>query len=144
MVMSDYYCDPCDRLFSTQSALDHHKRDSPNHHFCYPCGQEFNTWKGLKEHYVQSGAHAYCQYCDEHFEDGDELVRHKGVKHAWCRWCDKVLKNAYGLQQHYEKAEAHRGRYCAKCKRPFNRENDLRNHLRSSYRHRNDSSEDSD
>ena len=53
------HCVPCDRDFSSDEALQQHKRDSPAHKYdCTTCDRHFKNDKALAQHYQNAAVHA--------------------------------------------------------------------------------------
>ncbi|KAF7300122.1 Zinc finger protein [Mycena kentingensis (nom. inval.)] len=129
--MAWWYCDRCDRNFTTPAARNQHDSNSSMHWICDSCNLDFASWLGRKEHYVQSPAHHYCQYCDQHFSYSYDLENHFQSQHDYCSQCRRVFKNDIGLHEHYRQSSTQH-HYCVSCRRLFGSANNLNAHLNSS------------
>ncbi len=75
-------CEPCDRSFGSQDALNQHLRDSPAHALscnCGPCDRSFGSQDALNQHLRDSPAHtpSYdCGPCSRSFGSQDALNQH--------------------------------------------------------------------
>ncbi|CAG7950532.1 unnamed protein product [Penicillium salamii] len=75
-------CEPCNRSFGSQDALDQHLRDSPVHalsYDCEPCDRSFGSQDALGQHLRDSPVHALsydCEPCDRSFGSQDALGQH--------------------------------------------------------------------
>ncbi|KAI0074729.1 hypothetical protein K474DRAFT_1765103 [Panus rudis PR-1116 ss-1] len=121
------YCERCNRFFGSDSALEQHEQDSPNHHICDDCDRDFVTRQALVSHWTNNPVHSYCGVCDEHFDDHEELDEHYEDEHWFCSSCKKLFDSEQSLNQHNQKHKP----YCKSCKRFFDSENNLQTHLRS-------------
>jgi hypothetical protein len=75
-------CDPCERSFGSQEALDQHLRDSPAHapsYECELCNRSLSSQEALNEHLQDSPAHApsyECELYDRSFSSQEALDQH--------------------------------------------------------------------
>ncbi|KAI0341150.1 hypothetical protein BDW22DRAFT_331452 [Trametopsis cervina] len=127
-----YYCDICDKGFSTSKGLLQHENTRHSHYHCDTCDAEFRTTQGLTRHYIQSTAHPYCRYCDEHFEDRVDLTYHFKSEHDYCGACEKVFGSVQALDDHWRKGMHW---YCNPCQHIFLTEHGFYQHLTASAIH---------
>lgn len=123
--MLSFFCQPCDREFTTIAGRIRHQETAVVHKnaYCNPCDRLFVHWNALSSHLVHSDAHDYCSICEVHFDDRSELNDHTAVEHPTC--CGRKFKNQLGLHEHLRQADKHAGRYCVEHKRLFDTKGNL-------------------
>jgi len=95
------YCQPCDRYFGGQRALQQHL-NSPAHHIfeCDECDRSFDSQQALNQH-INSPAHIpvyECDECDRSFSSQQSLDQHLNSP-AYapvyeCDGCDRTFGNS--------------------------------------------------
>ena len=92
------WCERCNWLFISSSALESHIKHSTVHWVCYEegCSNDYRDQLSLDKH--QEDDHAVCIPCWTHFElDGkpnrSAWIRHQCEKHHMCEMCGKRLDN---------------------------------------------------
>ena len=75
-------CVSCDRLFSSEQALQQHRQDSPIHKttlYCKPCNRFFRSKEALKQHHDYASVHTGkdCKACNRTFKSNDALKQHQ-------------------------------------------------------------------
>ncbi|KAJ5253215.1 hypothetical protein N7489_003625 [Penicillium chrysogenum] len=112
------WCEPCNRSFGSQDALDPHLGDSPAHapsYDCEPCNRSFGSQAALDQHLGDSPAHALsydCEPCNRSFGSQDALDRHLGDSpvHALsydCEPCNRSFGSQDALDRHLYDSPAH-------------------------------------
>ncbi|KAM5541073.1 hypothetical protein V8D89_005384 [Ganoderma adspersum] len=124
------YCDRCTRWFGSDQALLQHERTSSYHHLCIACDRDFVSDAALLQHYKKSSRHTYCTLCSELIDHlGISLRQHYEQAHYECPGCNLVFNDESSMLAHC--LDVHEDRWCAPCKRMFQNENNLHQHLRS-------------
>ena len=106
-------CQPCNRQFSSDEALQSHLQHSSRHFWCDPCNRVFNSEDALESHLSTAKAHKWCYTCDpcnEVFDSGEALENHllTAVAHTWCYTCNRGFISAGALESHMRNAVVHR------------------------------------
>lgn len=83
------YCDPCNRYFGSEYALDQHIANSDQHNMCTAYDQDFTPYHGGAHYGVQSYMH-YCQEHGRHFDGEQDLETHFENEHSYCGNCREV------------------------------------------------------
>ena len=76
MSRSLFECQPCDRKFTSDEALQSHLQHSSRHFWCNPCNRVFNSQQGLESHLSTSKAHKQCYTCNRGFISAGALQSH--------------------------------------------------------------------
>jgi len=123
-----FYCDDCDRSFSSWNAREQHFKNSPAHG-CSSCGLYFDDVSDLQDHFEEDHT---CRICDRFFKTTQGLDSHANAKHpgSYCQSCGRSFSNEFALRQHYRDSPAHH--YCYPCDKHFQSKSNLRTHLASS------------
>ena len=64
LLTSISWCNRCERIYRSLSALYQHVRDSPRHYECPECDFDGTTWDNLLQHCRTEGCRRVCQGCD--------------------------------------------------------------------------------
>lgn len=105
-------CDPCDRSFESQHALDQHLNSPAQHpsYECDPCDRSFGSQYGLDQH-LNSHVHhpSYeCDQCDHNFWTAQALDDHRenaaGHRRIKCIavGCSRVFGSRSAMMRHWE------------------------------------------
>lgn len=144
------YCAICNRLFIAAEALKQHIA-ALHTNMCSTCGKNFRIAEFLRQHQIAT-EHRYCSQCKIFFSDQQSLEQHKrlgshlvsqGVQNQkkkssgatpefHCCDCDRDFVNEQALTQHCDmKIHNTETRQCPKCKRIFQSQKSLQQHLAS-------------
>ena len=93
---TEFFCQPCNRYFKTQSSLEAHWLDSERHSWCQRCNRFFKSGDALESHFHNSHKHWICDDHDVDFYTEGELTEHyiKGEDHHYCETCDELFDSA--------------------------------------------------
>ena len=110
---SYFECQPCDRQFATDEALQSHLEHSSRHFWCNPCNRVFNSEEALESHLSTAKAHRWCYTCspcNQVFNSEEALESHllTSEAHTWCYTCNRGFISAGALQSHMRNAVVHR------------------------------------
>ena len=128
-------CKPCDRIFVSKDALQHHLDTSGKHvqqceicekrlsigtedlkqHMrkehpsCKQCDRIFVGKEALQHHLDTSGKHVQrCEICEKRFSIGTEnLKQHMRKEHPSCKQCDRIFVSKEALQHHLNTSGKH-------------------------------------
>ncbi|KAM7347583.1 uncharacterized protein ACRADG_007134 isoform 2-T3 [Cochliomyia hominivorax] len=103
-----FYCDKCDRDFSTKTNLNRHMQShGGNKPFsCLECKKSFTQKSTLKQHmYIHTGERPYvCEVCNRGFTQCKSLIfhmrRHTGEKPFHCEYCLITFRQKDALRIH--------------------------------------------
>lgn len=119
----DYFCRPCDRWFSSESAVLAHCRSTSAHEWCERCERVFVTEDAKQKHKKLSGFHSICYFCDDRpdFSSKSQLREHHNEVHFPCQKCNLSYRTYSAFTEHV--LSEHFG--CEVCLRMFDNQNNL-------------------
>ncbi|KAJ5719597.1 hypothetical protein N7493_007175 [Penicillium malachiteum] len=81
------WCEPCERVFVSENALENHQLDSDLHNICWICEPEkdFDTERDLDHHL--DNCHYFCEICEDYYQTEDDLKDHNIEEHWGCHTC---------------------------------------------------------
>ena len=85
------WCERCERLFVSYSALKEHKDTSVAHNICISCTSDFTSFDALLEH--QNKVHFRCGFCNKLNSSDYERRCHQSREHWPCRSCGRLHEN---------------------------------------------------
>ncbi|KAH8655589.1 hypothetical protein BX600DRAFT_469927 [Xylariales sp. PMI_506] len=96
------YCDPCDRWFQNEDALQRHLQHSKQHDYCLRCDRAFKCTYAKDQHIKDSARHNVCTFCSQHpdFDTRNRLKKHVEEEHNGCFECWLKFSNHESLVQH--------------------------------------------
>ena len=139
---SFFECQPCDRQFATDEALQSHLQHSSRHFWCNPCNRLFNSEEALESHLSTAKAHKWCHTCSPCnlvFNSQEALESHLSTSEAHtrcytCSPCNLLFNSEVALESHLFTSEAHT--WCYTCNRGFISAGALQSHMRNAVVHR--------
>jgi hypothetical protein len=150
-----YFCEDCDAVFSSLSALSKHKEKD---HFkltfqCQKCPKIYLFKRSLVRHIrsehlnipVVVRKHAqlnkslnivfHCEKCSNVYYCKNTFINHYRSKHLnilrACPECDKIFTTAGGLSHHKSSIHAKILHQCEQCSKTFYRKTNLQDHIRN-------------
>jgi hypothetical protein len=117
----DYFCQPCDRWFHSESAILAHCRSTRAHEWCERCERVFLTEDAKKKHNKLSSSHSVCCFCDDDFASNSQLQKHYNEVHFPCQKCNITCRTYSVFTEHV--LSEHFG--CEVCFRMFDNQNNL-------------------
>jgi len=117
--MDEEYCDPCDRWFRDDHAYTQHINNHPAHALleCNYCYKQFQYENGRQNHQNAVHLRFECHFCTDRFlSESQRDEHHRTAGHPWCDPCKRVFNNQNNLLQHLH-SSTHVGKSSMEC--PF-------------------------
>jgi len=102
------WCDPCDRYFVSEYALQQHLDNAAAHrpvYYCENCMQYFSSAQGLEHHQENSIKHLkkvwnyVCEPCSWGCDQLKAMEDHDEKFHYWCKMHNRFFDNENNLRQ---------------------------------------------
>ena len=132
-----YPCGECNKVLSSQQALDQHTLDKHYKFKCAYCKDRFATNDDRLSHEEAIHLIVYmlvdCRYCDREFNSEEDLRQHEDAKHRFeCRYCGQEFATGKGRDTHEE--AKHPTFECQHCDREFYSKDGLHRHEDATHR----------